>query len=606
MAVVSTAVTATRVTLTLGQIIQKKYPGGIWGFLGSLFLLGVMLVIGLVAFLQALISAIPNWEESCGTGEGGGGGDNLNVPAGSLIFPMAKGTAVPTSPYGPRWGRLHAGQDWGAPLGTPMYAIADGKVLYAGASGTPTSGFGQSIWITHEINGKTWTSQYGHMPSATKYVKTGDTVKVGQQIAVVGNQGSSTGPHLHFQIHDGARKTGGTTDPVAWLKDRGAKEIAAGGGGNLSINNSSLINGVIGNVTKDLTPVVSNLTHNFWANKGLIHLSVLSKYSGLNSKQQENAKTIIAAGKASDVDSWGWTIALATAMQESTMNNINYGDRDSLGLFQQRPGTGWGTPAQITDPYKSSMAFYGTSDHTNNPGLKDIKGWDKMPLTVAAQKVQRSGHPDAYAKWEPLARDIVLQVADEVVAGPGQNGGNGIDCSEGGFGDVDMGECPAKASDAIENTMKVSGPGYKSARPDTLRVARCTYGAFKDKGITTILGPGQRPNKSDHTEGKAADVMIPKWNTPEGKKLGDAVAAFAVKYHKELGITYIIWDVKIINVSKGETTWRPYTHPNGNANPTVRHEDHVHISVKGNAGTGMQDPVEEQPGDARPGGDKAV
>lgn len=600
------AITATRVALTLGQVVQKKYPGGIWGFVGSLFLVGVFVIIGVVSLLQALISAIPNWEDSCGTGSSESA-DDLNVPAGSLIFPMAKGTAVPTSPYGPRWGRNHNGQDWGAPHGTPMYAIADGKVLFAG----PASGFGQSIWITHEINGKTWTSQYGHMPSATKYVKTGDTVKVGQKIAVVGSEGFSTGPHLHFQIHNKATKVGGTVDPMKWLKDRNAKEMvkgSGGGGGNTAVNirTTSFVSGIVGIISKDLVPSISKISNNVWANQGFINVAVLSKYSGLNKEQQKNAKTIIAAGKAAEVNSWGWTIALATAMQESTMNNINYGDRDSLGLFQQRPGTGWGTAAEITNPYKSAEAFYGTAKHTNNPGLKDIKGWENMPLTVAAQKVQRSGHPDAYAKWEPLARDIVLQIADEVVAGPGQNGGEGIDCSEEDFGDIEMGECPAKASKKIENVMKASGPGYKAAQPDTLRAARCIYGTFQSRGIEDILGPGQRPNKSDHTEGKAADVMIPKWNTPKGKKLGDAVAAFAIKYQKELGVTYIIWDVKIINVARGETKWRDYTHPNGNANPTVRHEDHVHISFKGNGGTGIKDGIDEQPNDHPRDAPKAV
>ncbi len=91
-------------------------------------------------------------------------------------------------------------------------------------------------------------------------------------------------------------------------------------------------------------------------------------------------------------------------MQESTLNNINYGDRDSLGLFQQRPSQGWGTPAQVTDPVYATTIFI--------ERLLEVPGWDALPVTVAAQAVQRSAFPDAYAKWEGLAAELVRQLAD--------------------------------------------------------------------------------------------------------------------------------------------------------------------------------------------------
>ena len=80
-------------------------------------------------------------------------------------------------------------------------------------------------------------------------------------------------------------------------------------------------------------------------------------------------------------------------MQESTLLNVDYGDRDSLGLFQQRPSQGWGTDAQIQDPVLASKAFYGVATHTSNPGLLDISGWQSMSVTQAAQAVQRSALP---------------------------------------------------------------------------------------------------------------------------------------------------------------------------------------------------------------------
>lgn len=125
--------------------------------------------------------------------------------------------------------------------------------------------------------------------------------------------------------------------------------------------------------------------------------------TSLSAEQEGNARIIIQVGREQGVPDYGIVIALATAMQESSLRNIDYGDRDSVGLFQQRTSTGWGTIAEIMDPYRSAYLFYqGRSGYTR--GLLDISGWQSMALTVAAQKVQISAYPDAYAKWETSAR----------------------------------------------------------------------------------------------------------------------------------------------------------------------------------------------------------
>jgi hypothetical protein len=98
-------------------------------------------------------------------------------------------------------------------------------------------------------------------------------------------------------------------------------------------------------------------------------------------------------------------IAIATAMQESTLTNLPGGDRDSLGLFQQRPQMSWGTVEQISDPVYATTAFYYGAG--TNPGLVDVNSWQTMALTVAAQAVQHSGHPGAYAQWEATAQAAV-------------------------------------------------------------------------------------------------------------------------------------------------------------------------------------------------------
>ncbi|GGW85005.1 heavy metal transporter [Streptomyces noursei] len=115
----------------------------------------------------------------------------------------------------------------------------------------------------------------------------------------------------------------------------------------------------------------------------------------LTSEQAANAATISAVAASRGLPERAVTIALATAMQESGLRNINFGDRDSVGLFQQRPSQDWGTVQQIMDPVYSSGEFY--------RHLVKVPGYSRLPLTVAAQKVQRSGYPQAYAKHEANA-----------------------------------------------------------------------------------------------------------------------------------------------------------------------------------------------------------
>lgn len=112
-------------------------------------------------------------------------------------------------------------------------------------------------------------------------------------------------------------------------------------------------------------------------------------------EQAVNAATISAVGTNRGMPERAVTIALATALQESGLRNIQHGDRDSLGLFQQRPSQGWGTTKEILDPTYAADIFY---EH-----LAKVDDYARLPLTVAAQRVQRSGYPDAYAKHEPDA-----------------------------------------------------------------------------------------------------------------------------------------------------------------------------------------------------------
>jgi hypothetical protein len=108
-------------------------------------------------------------------------------------------------------------------------------------------------------------------------------------------------------------------------------------------------------------------------------------------EQMANAATIAAVGIAKGIPDRGIVVALATSMQESELINLDYGDRDSLGLFQQRPSQGWGTAEQIRDPHYSTAAFYRQ--------LLMTPGWEEMRITEAAQAVQRSAYPEAYDRY---------------------------------------------------------------------------------------------------------------------------------------------------------------------------------------------------------------
>ncbi|MFJ9248002.1 heavy metal transporter [Streptomyces sp. NPDC101776] len=125
-------------------------------------------------------------------------------------------------------------------------------------------------------------------------------------------------------------------------------------------------------------------------------------------EQTMNAATIAAVGTGRGMPERAVTIALATALQESQLVNIQHGDLDSLGLFQQRPSQGWGTKKEILDPTYAAGVFY---EH-----LAKVDDYQKLPLTVAAQRVQRSGYPEAYAKHEPEATLLSAALTGQAAA----------------------------------------------------------------------------------------------------------------------------------------------------------------------------------------------
>ncbi|MDQ2827328.1 MAG: hypothetical protein M3Y04_10290 [Actinomycetota bacterium] len=125
----------------------------------------------------------------------------------------------------------------------------------------------------------------------------------------------------------------------------------------------------------------------------------------LSVSRAANAATIAAVGKREGMVDHAVTVALVAALQESKLDNLPFGDLDSVGLFQQRPSQGWGTPPQLMDPNYAATAFY--------TALRRIPGWEALPVGDAAQAVQRSAAPDAYGPWEREGRVLADALTGE-------------------------------------------------------------------------------------------------------------------------------------------------------------------------------------------------
>ncbi|MDN5915135.1 MAG: C40 family peptidase [Pseudonocardia sp.] len=205
--------------------------------------------------------------------------------------------------------------------------------------------------------------------------------------------------------------------------------------------------------------------------------------------QRQNAAAIVAAGQQAGAPPRAQWIALATAMQEAALSNLDYGDRDSLGLFQQRPSQGWGSPAQLQDPAYAAARFY--------QELLAVPGWDAMPLTQAAQTVQRSAFPAAYAKWEQAAADLLAELG---------GGATGLSC---GPATVAAGAAGA----ALDWAGQQLGKPYEwgATGPDTFDCSGLTLRAWQSAGV-------QLPRTS-REQARAGGQQIPRAQAQPGDLL---------------------------------------------------------------------------------------
>jgi hypothetical protein len=232
-------------------------------------------------------------------------------------------------------------------------------------------------------------------------------------------------------------------------------------------------------------------------------------------EQMQNASTITAVGIKLGVPSYGIKIAVATALQESKLYDLDTGDRDSLGLFQQRPSEGWGTSSQILDTTYASTRFY--------DALLKVPNWQHLDLTVAAQDVQHSAYPGAYANHETEAG-----VLTEVFTG--------------------------SAGDAL--TCALDGPTFSAQHADssglTSQGEAVVADAQKQWGTVSIEGVS--------SGSRAFALALPGGlSTGEAKARGWAYANWAVSKAEALGITSVGYAGETWTASNSTNSWQKTT-----------------------------------------------
>jgi hypothetical protein len=270
----------------------------------------------------------------------------------------------------------------------------------------------------------------------------------------------------------------------------------------------------------------------------------------LSTEQAENAALIAGVSVRRGMPARAASIALATAYQESKLYNLESGDRDSLGLFQQRPSQGWGSRQQILNPYLATTAFY--------DALQRVDGYETMRVTEAAQEVQRSGFPEAYADHEADARVLASALTGQSF--------HAFSCS------VD--------DDADAASRKLTEVGLTRRAAVVRREVEAVFG---DLALGGFAAGGVRDGHmegSAHYDGRAIDVFV-RPISEQNKERGWAIAQYLVAQADRLDVQTVIFDDRIWRAgSRSDDGWRDYDPPRSSGDRAIlEHRDHVHVDV---------------------------
>jgi hypothetical protein len=271
----------------------------------------------------------------------------------------------------------------------------------------------------------------------------------------------------------------------------------------------------------------------------------------LSMEQAENVSLMAAISVQRGMPARAASIAIATSAQESKLYNVEHGDRDSLGLFQQRPSQGWGTAEQILNPYYSINKFYDE--------LAKVDGYESMRITEAAQLVQRSAFPEAYADHEADARTLASALTG--------NSPRAFTCVV----DDDAESAPGRLLDT-----------GLTRRADVVRrdlgaaFGELSLGGFAPGGVRDGHQPG-----STHYEGRAIDIFVRPVSL-ETRQRGWAIAQYLVAQSDRLAVQNVIFDDRIwTSGSRSDEGWRDYHPPERSGDPVIlEHRDHVHVDVQ--------------------------
>ncbi|SCL17434.1 hypothetical protein GA0070616_1276 [Micromonospora nigra] len=243
----------------------------------------------------------------------------------------------------------------------------------------------------------------------------------------------------------------------------------------------------------------------------------------LNAEQMAHAATIAAIGSRRGMPERAVVVALATAYQESGLRNLAGGDRDSIGLFQQRPSQGWGTPEQIRDTRYATRKFYAA--------LKKVRGWEEMRVTDAAQKVQRSAFPEAYEKWADES-----QVLTQALLG---HATTAVTCTLGG----DPAMRGAAALDALGRGLTLDWGVAAFASGDDQPAGRGYFSTDVD-GDPTLLKVGV----NDFERSPEGSLMT----SAEGVRAGWRYAHWLVSHAKPHGVKRVVYDGREWTAKRGD------------------------------------------------------
>lgn len=528
----------------------------------------LVVVGGIVVLTITSVSSFAGAAEQAMCSRAGEGASSVVVAGGPVRLPVT-GKFIYNSKFGNRLHPIqnvmkpHNGIDLVTqPTGGDVVAFMAGKVTSV-IQGDP--GAGNFVVIDH---GAGLTSRYLHLASTS--VSSGQGVKAGTKIGVEGTTGGSTGPHLHFEI----LKSGTPIDPAAYLKAAGVSLPPLKGTGDASNSGATPSITAPGDRSKKTRADRSNArpTPKVSSSPATSTGDISSNGSvGIwNAQQVSVAKEIIDRGTERGLDDWTITVAVMTAMSESSLKNLKHGDavrNDTVGVFQEGPERG--PLNKRLNPADAADIFW---DY-----LEKVPGYRDLAPTIAAHRAQANRDPWHYEpKWDDAVRVVSAVKGNPDLVSKFAGSGGSSDC-EGGQGasmtelagakdlpDPPGMSCPASTS-----------PAEKGLQPVAKKGLQCGAKAFPE--VKTMYGVGARPGPSDHGSGMAVDFMVDNYRSKSGRALGWRMAEWHRQNADKLGVQYVIWDQKIWNVDRAAEGWRPMP---DRGSETANHLDHNHVSYQ--------------------------